>query len=602
MKRLTASLCDALLQSSGSRETLLALASANIFLIPLDAEGHWYRYHGLFADFLRQRLNETRPEIVPELHLRASLWCETQGMAEEAIDYAFASGNSERAARLLDDTVRSFLFNGEVARVLRWVSRVPEEVRSRYARLCIYHAWALQFEYQLESAESALSLAEAYLKNSEESSGSFPADQIACHAHAIRAFSALKRKEYVRAVDLALAAQESLPNGNARELKSLRGIILLGLGMAYVEQGQIKAACGNLSQALANGESGLLWIEEQAKGRGEQRQLRRMLAGVQLQTGRVLYERNELSRAARCIESATEYYEKVQSWNRISGYLLLVDLYQALGDVDTALAYLRKLKAFRLMPEIADTNIYLAAQIMQRNLLLYRMRPASSDLLMEAVNWAASSGLTADDEFLCEQEPDYVALAHVLIARDRADEASTLLERLINCAELSERQGRLIAYLCLKAVACSARGRTDDALLCLARAFALGEPESYVRTFVDLGPAMQDLLLSAVQWGAADGYALRLLAVFPGSGRESGSEDGGPAQPAKRKEQLVEALNEREIQILSLLAVRHSYKEIAYELCLSVNTIKWYAKNVYGKLGVNKKEEAAVRARELSIL
>ncbi len=602
MKRLTASLCDALLQSSGSRETLLALASANIFLIPLDAEGHWYRYHGLFADFLHQRLNETRPKIVPEPCLRASLWCETQGLAEEAIDYAFASGNSERAARLLDDTVQSFLFNGEVARVLRWVSRVPEEARSRYARLCIYHAWALQFEYQLESAESALPLAEAYLKNSEESSGSFPADQIACHAHAIRAFSALKRKEYVRAVDLALAAQESLPNGNARELKSLRGIILLGLGMAYVEQGQIKAACGNLSQALANGESGLLWIEEQAKGRGEQRQLGRMLAGVQLQTGRVLYERNELSRAARCIESATEYYEKVQSWNRISGYLLLVDLYQALGDVDTALAYLRKLKAFRLMPEIADTNIYLAAQIMQRNLLLYRMRPASSDLLMEAVNWAASSGLTADDEFLCEQEPDYVALAHVLIARDRADEASTLLERLINCAEQSERQGRLIAYLCLKAVACSARGRTDDALLCLARAFALGEPESYVRTFVDLGPAMQDLLLSAVQWGAADGYALRLLAVFPGSGRESGSEDGGPAQPAKRKEQLVEALNEREIQILSLLAVRHSYKEIAYELCLSVNTIKWYAKNVYGKLGVNKKEEAAVRARELSIL
>ena len=634
LERFNASLCCALLQKPNGREMLRALEKARLFLVPLDDECKWYRYHRLFADFLHQRLVETRPEIVSELYQRAGDWYEAQGMIEEAIEYALTGNDATRAALILDEHIEFYIYNGEVMKVLQWTDRLPVEVRRRFPRLCIYQAWALQFEHRLDAVERPLELAEDHLISPNGSSESFPASQIIGHATAIRAYTALKRGEYNRAVELLLAAREALPAERTHAERSLQGIIVLGLGLAYVELGQTAAACqalqsafqlnrqsgdqyaassctqylmevgiicGDLGQALANGERGLLWIEECSSGRGQEKQLGRMLASVQLQMGRVQYERNDLSRAARNLQQGCEFYEGVQSWDRGECYLFLVDLNQALGDGGAALMYWGKLKTFSRISEISLPHNPLAAQTVRRNLLLHRARPTSNELYIEAVDWASTSGLSPEDEFNYEQESDYLALAEVLIAQDRVKEAVPLLDRLISSAEKAGRKGLLIAYLSLQAVAYHSMDMSDTALTYLLRALALGEPEGYVRTFVDLGSPMRELLHLAAERDTSDEYVARLLDAFRSF--ESCTEVNPAEQPIPQMgDVLVEALSEREIQVLRLLADRLTYKEIAYDLCLSINTIKWYAKNVYGKLGVDRKDKAAARARELSIL
>jgi LuxR family maltose regulon positive regulatory protein len=647
---------------SDASEMLVFLEKANLFLIPLDDERRWYRYHHLFTDFLRQYLHETQPEIFSELHLRASHWYEANGMMDEAIEHALAGGDTTQAARLLCDSAEVYIFNAEIDKVIQWANRLPAEVRCKCPRLCIYHAWALQFEYQLEAAESALALAEGQstdpgeLPLAESPSAVLPFcpfdSQVASHASAIRGYMALQGGEFDQAVGLLLSALDALPETGtdgrhpadkehpADQMRALRGAITLGLGIGYFELGQMEAAyqalesalplnqqagnrygslsCiyslmhvdiarGALNQARANGEKGLLWIEEWSRSQSRKKRPARMLAHLRWQMGRVQYERNQLDQAARNLSRATDFYELVQSWYRVRSYVHLLDLYQAMGDVEAALGYLRKLERISLRPGFSLPDSPVAAQIAERSLLLRRLRPDQGDLFAEAVRWAETSGLGPNDEFRYEQEYEYLTLARVLIAQDKAEEAIPLLDRLIVSAESAGRTGQLIAYLALQAVAHHSRGqrtsehKTGAAFAYLSRAFALGEPEGYVRTFVDLGPPMRDLLLVAGRRGIAPGYVPRLLAAFPDL--EPDSIPSPAARPKRRQiEDLVEPLTDREVQILRRLAAGLTNRQIAEELYLSINTIKWYTTQIYGKLEVSRRAEAVARAHELSIL
>ena len=653
---------------SDASEMLVFLEKANLFLIPLDDERRWYRYHHLFTDFLRQVLHEKQPGSEAELHLRASHWYEANGMMDEAIEHGLDGGDTTQAARLLCDSAEAYIYNAEINKVIQWMNRLPAEVRCKCPRLCIYHAWALQFEYQLEAAESALALAEGQstdpgeLPLAESRSAVLPFcpfdSQVASHASAIRGYMALHGGEFDRAVDLLLLALDALPETGAdgkhpaEPTRAVQGAITLGLGIGHYELGQMEAAyqalesalplnqqvgnryaalsCisylmyvdiarGALHRARANGEKGLFWIEEWSRSEGRKRRPARMLAHLRWQMGRVQCERNHLDQAAKNFCRATDFCELVQSRYRVRSYVHLVDLYQAMGDVEAALGYLRKLKRISLRPGFSLPHTPVAAQIAERSLLLSRLRPDRGDLFAEAVRWAETSGLGPNDKFRYEREYEYLTLARVLIAHDKAEEAIPLLDRLIASAESAGRKGQLIAYLSLQAVAHQSRGqrtsehKTGAALTCLSRALALGEPEGYVRTFVDLGPPMADLLRLAVSRGAAarqgmaarhglaSHYVSRILAAFldyePDPIPSSAVRPRGPAE-----ERLVEPLNEREMQVLRLLAAGLTNRQIAEELYLSINTIKWYTTQIYGKLEVSRRAEAVDRAHELSIL
>ncbi|UCC89678.1 MAG: hypothetical protein JSV81_10295 [Anaerolineales bacterium] len=637
LERFNASLCDAVMLASDSRDMLSALEKANLFLVPLDEEHQWYRYHHLFADFLRQRLHATLPGIATELHVRASAWYEAQGMLDKAFQHALVGEDARRAARLLDENIETLILSrAAVNQVIGWADKLPVHVRREFPRLCIYHAWALQFEYQLEAAEAALALAEAHLAEPGGWLGSFPASQVTSHAAVIRAYMAAHRGEFQQAVDLYHAALGAMPEDDTHGMQVVRAVIALGQGIANYELGQMETAhqtlesaltlnqqagsrypalaClqylmlvdlarGALNQAYASGEKGLFWIKEWSRLEGRKRRPARMAAHLRWQMAKVQYERNDLDHATRNLNMATEYYELVGSWSRVQGYLLLVDLHQALGNVVAALNYLRKVKRLSLTPGFSLPNVPWAAQVAERSLLLSRSRPDLNHLSAEAGQWAETSGLSPRDEFRYQQEYQYLVLARVLVAQGNLEAATPLLERLITSAEGAARWGQLITYLSLQAVAYHTQGKTDTALSYLSRALALGEPEGYLRTFVDLGPPMRDLLHIRAGQGMAPraAYLSRLLAAFPDV-----EADFIPSPLAAAAqvdiEGLLEPLSERELQILRRLAARRSYQEIADELYLSLNTIKWYAKNIYGKLGVRGRDQAASRARELGLL
>jgi LuxR family maltose regulon positive regulatory protein len=612
-----------------SREILDQLEVSHLFLIALDDDRQWYRYHHLFAGFLNQRLRETQPALIPDLFIRASQWYEAQGLMDEAIEHAFDSGHVKRAAMLLDDFSEALVFNAELDKVLHWAKRLPEDARAQFPRLCIYHAWALQFEYQLDSVEPTLALAEAHLADPASLPGSHSASHISGHASAIRIYTAIKTGELDRAVELSLATLKALPKENTEEALVVRGALTLGLGMAYLDLGQVELTYqtlqealhlnqvtgnryaalssinmlinlekvrGALVQARANAEKGLIWIDEWSRTGDRRRRPARNLALFRRELGLVQYERNELDHALTNLEKARSYFEVARSWMRFEIYAYLVDLYSALGSVDKALGYYNRLKRFYLSPGLALTGFPVGAFLAQRNLTLGQAQPDHQDLIVEAVTWAKNSDLKPTDDFGYQREYEYRILAHTLIAQQRAWEAVPLLDRLIISAEEGGRHGDLILYLSLQATAHQNTDNADLALTHLSRALTLAEPEGYVRTFVDLGQPMKDLLRIMVDKGMCLLYTSRLLDAFP-------AQESSPAHLlSPTPDQLVEPLNDREMQILRLMSARFSNREIADELYLSVNTVKWYARSIYDKLGVASRREAGSRARELGIL
>jgi LuxR family maltose regulon positive regulatory protein len=477
-------------------------------------------------------------------------------------------------------------------------------------------------------------LAEAHMEDPKNLPKYFTAIQMTHHAKAIRVYLAWARGEYDRTVDLAFEAIASLSRDKPPDVRGLQGAIKLCLGMTYLKLGQLEVACqalqsalplnqqignrysalscllylmeaemarGKLDQATRHAERGFAWIEEWPGSKDQTGRPVRMLSGFRRLMGIVQYERNDLEHAFENIQKVKDYYELVQYRLRPIIPQTLIDLHQALGNEEKALAYLKRLKHVTLSRGVSIPDQSVAASITERNLLLNRFQPELSNLLAEAVDWSKNSNLSPSDEFRCDQEYEYCTLARVLIASDRAGEAIPLLERLIKCADDDGRDGHLITYLSLQAVVHHVQNKKDSALKYLSQALEIGKTQGYMRTFIDLGKPMQDLLLAAARKKIAPAYVSGLLAAFPD--REPTSSSQPTAIPKLDvAEVLVEPLNEREVQILRLLSARRSYQEIAEELYLSMNTIKWYAKNIYSKLGVNKKNQAAARAQELGIL
>ena len=635
MEKFNASLCNALTQELNGREMLNHLERANLFLNPLDDERNWYRYHPLFADFLRHRIREEQPEMVPTLFMRASQWYEAQGMVAEAIEHALTGNDVMRAARLLDENAETLLLvNAEVIKFINWTDRLPLKVLAQFPRLCIFNAWCLQFEFQFEAAESNLGLAEAHLDDPAKLPETFPAIQLTRFANVIRAYIAGHRGDYEEAVELSLLAYKALPDSETREVDILRGTLTLHLGMLYNMLGQVESAhrflqialplnqragfrypalaclqyqmntnfaCGALHRASATGEKGLHWISEWSQVEGRERRPARMLAQLRVEMGKLHYEWNNLGQAARYWSKSREYFELVGSWHRVGTYFQLVDLHQALGDVEKATGYLGKVKNIRFPKGFSVPASPLDAEIVTRSLLLYQLRPQLTNLFAEAVGWVETCGLKPEDEFRYEQEYEYLTLARILTAQYKAELAVPLLDRLITSAEDAGRNGQLITYLSLQAVARHTLNDASTALETLVRALELGEPQGYLRTFVDLGSPMRDLLQIAARQGVALNYVSRILDAFP---EDEVISISSPASSPGQCEigEHVEPFNEREMTILSDMAARLSNQEIAVELYLSVHTVKWYAHNIYSKLGVGNRRAAVVKARELGIL
>jgi len=642
LKHLTGSLCDAVTGQLGSEATLEQLERANLFLVPLDDRRQWYRYHRLFADLLRHRLEHTQPDAMPALHLRASEWYEGAAaspngvsmdavLMAEAIEHAAAAQDYARAARLVEQAAQLTLARSEVATLLRWIALLPSDVVRARPRLCVYQAMAL-----LLSGHSPDTI-EAILRGAEQADST---GSITGEATALRALAAAYQGDVQRSAELAHRALELLPEDNLL----LRGFAIGSLGLSYLWSEDLNAAVRTFEEGARIGEKvgnvmftvlalrrvgrlrmaqGRLHeakaIFERALELGVDRQGRRLpIAGmVLIGLGYVYREWNDLEAATRYITDGIELAQKTSAAMLIGAHIMLARIKHAQGD--EAGAHEMMQKAGQLAAQTQSTVMDdLGVALSQTQLWI-----AQGDL-EPALAWAESRGLNKDIALLAQEingdsissmirRYEMLVLARLMIVQSRARDALTLLDLVLARMGREGRIETVIEIQMLRALAFQAAGDSAQALAAIERALTLAEPSGYIRTFADEGERMR--LLIAQMLTSEDfrnslssglqianqklcSYADRLLAAF----------DYAPSLRSPRAEirhlqsEIVEPLSEREIEVLRLLAAGQSNPEIAQALYVAVSTVRSHAKSIYGKLNVHGRWEAVQRAKELGLL
>jgi LuxR family maltose regulon positive regulatory protein len=624
LDRLSGPLCDAVTGRDDGRATLEDLERANLFLVPLDDDRRWYRYHHLFSDFLRERLRRTYSEWIPALHRRACGWYERNELPGEAVGHALAAGDTEWAANLVERIARTTLRRGELNTLRRWLEALPEDLVCVRPRLCLSGAWYSLATGQLDEVEPYLSKVEDKLDGgnggrsavAEEGPGE-DAREILGEAATIRAAAVSLTGDSSRAIDLARRADALLTEGNL----FLRAIIAASLGFAHRAEGDVASASRAFAEAATISRSAgstyvallasknlteLLLVQGRLRAAADvcrqaldlalERGKRLPASGVaHVGMGELLREWDELDAATDHLLQGIELSERGGDVELvIDGHVALARTQQALGDQAEAADTLQS--AQRLAQRRGTDEWVARVKAWQARLWV-----AQGDR-WAAARWSEECGLSVEDELSYPRELEHITLARVLIAQAKHDEAVRLLERLLRAAEACGRWGRAIEILTLKALILQAQDDEPGAVAALQRALALAEPEGYVRTFANEGAPMVSLLSSrktqpaSTQRGASPEYVGKLLLATLG-------RDAPPSAGARgRSRLLVESISEREVEVLQLLASGISNQEIAAKLFVSLDTVKTHLKHIYGKLGVHNRAQAVARAEELGLI
>jgi LuxR family maltose regulon positive regulatory protein len=621
LDRMTGRLCDAVTGRDGGQRTLEALRAANLFVVPLDDERRWYRYHQLFASLLLRRLQGSEPDSVPELHRRAAGWFEGAGLVFDAVAHALRAGDLERVEGLVSRQVLTMIYQGELVTLRGWLEAIPRQALRARPWLCVAYAWVLGFSGQLDAIEPVLEEAQAGLDEVDESR---EREHIAGHLAAVRAYVAMGRRDVVQVTLFTRQALRLLP----QEALVERSLTTAVGGVALRMKGELEAAGQAMAKAVKMARAaGALFLaadvgcdltrlrmwQGKLRQAAESCQEALQLAGgpggragplpirgyVLAHLSLVLHERNHLEAA---LQHAREAVDICRRWGQRGylglAYIALARTLQSMGDAEGALDAIQGAAevAADLPPMVVDLVKAVEIQI----------RLAQGDTAA-AWRWAQASGLRVDDEIPFHRYQEYRALAQALIAQGEHEEALVLLGRLLELAEATGAAECAIMALILRAMVMREEGRIDGALLALGKALALGEPEDYVRTFLDQGRPMQELLTKMLERrgeGFSADYVGRLLGALTAETGDEGLETESSllrpgSEPAER---LVEPLSERELEVLRLLTTHLSRQEIADELCISVNTVRFHLKSIYSKLDVHSRSDAIQRAAELGLL
>jgi LuxR family maltose regulon positive regulatory protein len=627
LERLAGSLCDAITGQDNGQATLELLEHGNLFVVPLDGERQWYRYHHLFADLLSQRLYQNQPEQVPTLHARASQWYEQNGLIDEAVDHALRAEDFERAVYLIERHVDTIWADGEYAKVGRWLAGLPDDLVLSRPELCIFRAWELFASGQPDAGERFLQIAElAYDPSSdlsiesESRSQDHPSDsnrlQVQGRAAAIQAWMAAYRRQNISGLIQHLRqALEYLPE---RDLH-WRAAVAISLADSYAFRGDLLAAYRTRLEALKACETAgnsYLYLYNSAKlalnlkARGRLLQVRELCrqrvqfakhAGMSQTAvvgwllaiwGEVLLETNDIDGALGLGQKSIELTERggdagILGWS----CLCLTRVLFSKGDMAGAEEIVQR------MQKVARESI-VPTWIMDQNAAWQSRIWLAQGNLEAAAQWVRERRLESDGALPYLDGFKYMASARTLIAQGRWDETTEFLQSMLEAAEAGGDTTRVIEIMILQTLASQAGGDTDQALSALERALTLAEPRGFCRIFVDEGPSMAGLLYEALDRALASDYVRRLLAAFP-------VDEPAQVVPSESQDSqfaYVELLSERETEILQLIAEGLTNPEIANRLFLSLHTVKTHTRNIYSKLDVHNRTEAVARARVVGIL
>jgi LuxR family maltose regulon positive regulatory protein len=608
LDHLTGSLCDALTGNDDGAEMLRDLERGNLFIVPLDHQGRWYRYHHLFAELLRARLKRLHPERVRVLHLRAVDWLSENGLVAEALDHAFSAGDYDRAASLIDQVARVTMLYGHLSTVLGWLDALPETALDTNPRLRFYQARALSLAGQSRAAEQLALRARATLDRLPDSP-----EHLALRGE----LAALLTGIIVYRYDpprVFQEAQEALAYLPEDDLNS-RARVHIALGTAYAYAGDLQKAgetyqltkglaleAGNPFLATAANDmfaeikiyhSGRL--KETAQTLPQVIELGRMGTGaLQPFTGTSHILLSELNLEWNNLEAASDYLGRGLALLRQGGigyslthsYCAKARLELALGKIEQALESLSSATEAALAFPLTHMLVHNLAYQVKSALFLGHTEPAR--------RW-----IMGDVHALPKDLPAYLdeiqltAFARVYIAQGDLELAIEILDDLHLQAANAGRVAHVIEICLLKALAFQELGKLDAAVENLESSLSIAAPEGYVRTFVEQRAPAARLLAEAATRGIMPQYTAKLLLAFPPEERVHSQH---PVQ------NLVEPLTPRELEVLSLIARGLSNREIGEKLHLALDSVKGHNYRIFGKLDVHSRTEAIARARELNLL
>lgn len=599
LDQLCASLCEAVTCQPDCQRLLERIEKANLFLISLDEERQWYRYHHLFTDILRKRLQQTRPKELVELHTRAADWYEQHGWISESISHTLIIKDFKRAATLIEQNAMRMLSGGELTTFLSWLEALPAEFSSHRPWLFIYKAWAKASRGQTNELETLLTEAERLIN--PDSTDEETLDLLGNIA-GVRAYNSVYALDMHQTIELASIALQKIPKKNV----VTRYIVTVALVIANGFLDQLEKSCQAYRNVLvAAQEVGNTYISVTArcdlaiclKHQGKlhsantiYKEAREILAenrkgenpvwaALEVGEGDLYREWNDLNYAELMIKSGIKYglQRGGPDW-LVLGYIALLQLLQAKGDLSGA------------------THALQEADLIVHN---FSIVPSTRDVLekVRVKLWLAKGELQKAVDWFEENKqailyfPIHVpiAFARILIAQNRTDEALCLLSGLSQAAESGERFGNLIEILILQSLTLKSAMKNAEALKVFEKALLLAEPENYTRIFLDEGQPVFELLSASYdQKGpASKEYVASLLNAFPNY---------------RHKNTPVESITEREQEILGLIASGMTNKQIAERLVLAPGTVRAHTANIYRKLDVSNRMQAVARVKELHLL
>ena len=632
LERLSGALCDAVTGRNDSASLLERLLAANLFLIPLDDEARWYRYHHLFAGLLRSRQNALHRDQAAGLHRRASAWYDQAGMAPEAVEHALAAADYPRAVELLEKIALPMILQAYVRTVDCWLQAIPREYFERSARINMACAWMNLLRGTFSQATPYIERLEAMF--SGPSAGSQDPSLLG-EWLAIQSKLLSLQGRPAESRDLADRALQIQPRADAH----VRSMLLTNLAMAYQQLLDYDGAAGTFERIVQDAREAGNFVLETLGASGQAQMLlqqgrlhlafetasegasRLEASGKMTPFGATLYgELGQIYYHWRQLDQARAYLQRSMQLSGRSGYsdpeiyysLMLSRMQQMEGDWAAAAQEMQKaLELARSIPPAMVREEVISQQV---RVDLANGRPAAAQAILLAEGFRFEEAFAFPD--LPQGQGDlggpithplgllYNSALRFLLFQANAKQDLAILRSGIDLAGLvlaGELQCRHIPIaletLLLRSQMHAVLGDEQNSLADVARALELAEPEGFISIFVEAGPpverAIADLLRTGRPVAVQPDYARRILAAFPTPASPAGAP-AGAGSPA--------LLSERELDVLRLMADGQTYEEIASHLYISVNTVRSHVKAIYGRLGANNRTRAIELARSLGLI
>jgi LuxR family maltose regulon positive regulatory protein len=615
LKRMTASLCEAVADCQDGQARLHSLQHTNTFLVPLDNESQWFRYHHLFAELLQSHLKHTfSNEEIASLHLCAAHWFEEHHFSIDAVQHAFAAKNYEKAAALIDQYGQDMFYSEKHHLLINWLEALPNQFIQSNPRLQIYRLLIDLLTGTLDMYEQTLIEKEKLIKSLPESPEN---DRLRRNALVnLALFFAFQNTN--KAFQIAEEALAEIPETDLK----LRADIYSVFYRTYGTLGNIEksAAAYRESFRLAELTGQLEMISNTTKirtfdlcqyGRLDEamQYCQRIIdIGVTRKT-KVFYpgpcyvglagvylERNDLQKAEEYLAIGLELCHQGAMYGLFTGYVQKVRLLQAKGEIEEALKQLQWLEQNFQRREFT----FMAQKV---SLLLATGELTTAASMVPYLQEILGTSQYAQNLPLVAAEVFKLCLVRIYIAINEIKEAFQLLDDIQSTVEPDGRLGRLMEVYLLRALALhktDPKGVSQSVREQLERALELAISPGFMMLFLEEGQPLVPLLTAVIDHEATpEGvrqYAGKLLEAFAQKGQVTA------LQPPTTNEQLVEPLTPRELQVLRLIAVGDSNQEIADKLVVSLRTIKKHTSNIYGKLDVSNRIQAVARSRQIGLL